>query len=166
MTGAGRRQNDQLMLIILPVFWIMFWASCFQSLHHEYVLTHPWLNWYSSLLSSSQIVLPGVLEQVVNCRDSLAQEYLMECIIQVDHQFSRFGSQWRFYYPVFAIMRQSTWMTVPVSVLWNTVCCMNSLAGGSHLADTIKWRKMEDWCQIKTIQILTAKVGSDYCKCN
>lgn len=31
-----------------------------------------------------QIVLPGVLEQVVNCRDSLAQEYLMECIIQVN----------------------------------------------------------------------------------
>ncbi|XP_029109620.1 vacuolar protein sorting-associated protein 35-like isoform X4 [Scleropages formosus] len=30
-----------------------------------------------------QIVLPGILEQVVNCRDSLAQEYLMECIIQV-----------------------------------------------------------------------------------
>uniref|UniRef100_A0A8C8HB48 Vacuolar protein sorting-associated protein 35 n=1 Tax=Oncorhynchus tshawytscha TaxID=74940 RepID=A0A8C8HB48_ONCTS len=30
-----------------------------------------------------QIVLSGVLEQVVNCRDSLAQEYLMECIIQV-----------------------------------------------------------------------------------
>lgn len=30
-----------------------------------------------------QVVLPGVLEQVVNCRDSLAQEYLMECIIQV-----------------------------------------------------------------------------------
>lgn len=33
---------------------------------------------------SPQIVLSGVLEQVVNCRDSLAQEYLMECIIQVD----------------------------------------------------------------------------------
>lgn len=32
---------------------------------------------------SPQIVLSGVLEQVVNCRDSLAQEYLMECIIQV-----------------------------------------------------------------------------------
>lgn len=31
-----------------------------------------------------QVVLAGVLEQVVNCRDSLAQEYLMECIIQVD----------------------------------------------------------------------------------
>ncbi|KAL4630294.1 vacuolar protein sorting-associated protein 35-like [Arapaima gigas] len=30
-----------------------------------------------------QIVLPGILEQVVNCRDPLAQEYLMECIIQV-----------------------------------------------------------------------------------
>ncbi|KAI5088791.1 vacuolar protein sorting-associated protein 35, partial [Silurus meridionalis] len=30
-----------------------------------------------------QVVLSGVLEQVVNCRDSLAQEYLMECIIQV-----------------------------------------------------------------------------------
>uniref|UniRef100_A0A9L0R094 Vacuolar protein sorting-associated protein 35 n=1 Tax=Equus caballus TaxID=9796 RepID=A0A9L0R094_HORSE len=29
-----------------------------------------------------QIVLTGILEQVVNCRDALAQEYLMECIIQ------------------------------------------------------------------------------------
>ncbi|XP_077983360.1 vacuolar protein sorting-associated protein 35-like [Glandiceps talaboti] len=28
-------------------------------------------------------VLPGVLEQVVSCRDYIAQEYLMECIIQV-----------------------------------------------------------------------------------
>lgn len=36
----------------------------------------------------SQIVLPGVLEQVVNCRDSLAQEYLMECIIQVNSRAS------------------------------------------------------------------------------
>ncbi|XP_012935146.1 vacuolar protein sorting-associated protein 35 [Aplysia californica] len=30
-----------------------------------------------------QNVLPGVLEQVVNCKDAIAQEYLMECIIQV-----------------------------------------------------------------------------------
>lgn len=28
-------------------------------------------------------VLPGVLEQAVNCRDPIAQEYLMECVIQV-----------------------------------------------------------------------------------
>jgi len=28
-------------------------------------------------------VLPGVLEQTVSCRDPIAQEYLMECIIQV-----------------------------------------------------------------------------------
>lgn len=35
------------------------------------------------LLLLFQIVLPGILEQVVNCRDALAQEYLMECIIQV-----------------------------------------------------------------------------------
>ncbi|XP_023337734.1 vacuolar protein sorting-associated protein 35 isoform X1 [Eurytemora carolleeae] len=28
-------------------------------------------------------VLPGLLEQVVSCRDPIAQEYLMECIIQV-----------------------------------------------------------------------------------
>lgn len=28
-------------------------------------------------------VLPGILEQVVSCRDAIAQEYLMECIIQV-----------------------------------------------------------------------------------
>ncbi|XP_068082670.1 vacuolar protein sorting-associated protein 35 [Anabrus simplex] len=30
-----------------------------------------------------KLVLPGILEQVVSCRDSIAQEYLMECIIQV-----------------------------------------------------------------------------------
>jgi len=27
--------------------------------------------------------MPGLLEQVVSCRDAIAQEYLMECIIQV-----------------------------------------------------------------------------------
>lgn len=30
-----------------------------------------------------RLVLPGILEQVVSCRDAIAQEYLMECIIQV-----------------------------------------------------------------------------------
>ena len=28
-------------------------------------------------------ILPSVLEQVVKCRDAIAQEYLMECVIQV-----------------------------------------------------------------------------------
>ena len=32
------------------------------------------------------IVWPGILEQVVSCRDAIAQEYLMECIIQVSIQ--------------------------------------------------------------------------------
>ncbi|ESO10541.1 hypothetical protein HELRODRAFT_96873 [Helobdella robusta] len=31
----------------------------------------------------TKLVLPGVLEQVVSCKDAIAQEYLMECIIQV-----------------------------------------------------------------------------------
>ncbi|XP_054738022.1 vacuolar protein sorting-associated protein 35 isoform X1 [Anastrepha obliqua] len=30
-----------------------------------------------------RFILPGILEQVVSCRDAIAQEYLMECIIQV-----------------------------------------------------------------------------------
>jgi vacuolar protein sorting-associated protein 35 len=30
-----------------------------------------------------KIVLPKIMEQVVSCRDPIAQEYLMECIIQV-----------------------------------------------------------------------------------
>jgi hypothetical protein len=30
-----------------------------------------------------EVVLPRVLEQVVNCKDELAQYYLMDCIIQV-----------------------------------------------------------------------------------
>lgn len=29
------------------------------------------------------VVLPGILEQAVSCRDGIAQEYLMECLIQV-----------------------------------------------------------------------------------
>jgi hypothetical protein len=28
-------------------------------------------------------VLPRILEQVINCKDQIAQQYLMECIIQV-----------------------------------------------------------------------------------
>lgn len=30
----------------------------------------------------TKLVLPGILEQLVSCRDAIAQEYLMECIIQ------------------------------------------------------------------------------------
>ena len=30
-----------------------------------------------------KIILPGILEQVVNCKDVIAQEYLMEVVIQV-----------------------------------------------------------------------------------
>ena len=30
-----------------------------------------------------QVVLPGILEQVVSCRDPIVQEYLIERIIQV-----------------------------------------------------------------------------------
>jgi len=33
--------------------------------------------------SYRKVVLNGILEQVVNCKDAIAQEYLMECIIQV-----------------------------------------------------------------------------------
>ena len=29
-----------------------------------------------------ETVLPQVLEQVVNCKDAIAQQYLMECIVQ------------------------------------------------------------------------------------
>ncbi len=31
----------------------------------------------------SQNILPSILEQVVNCKDVIAQEYLMEVVIQV-----------------------------------------------------------------------------------
>ncbi len=30
----------------------------------------------------SQVVLPKVLEQIVNCKDQIAQQYLMDCLIQ------------------------------------------------------------------------------------
>lgn len=31
----------------------------------------------------TRVVLPGILEQVVSCKDAIAQEYLMESLIQV-----------------------------------------------------------------------------------
>jgi hypothetical protein len=31
----------------------------------------------------SGLVLPRVLEQIVSCRDDIAQQYLMQCVIQV-----------------------------------------------------------------------------------
>eukprot|EP01134_Creolimax_fragrantissima_P006956 CFRG6956T1 len=31
----------------------------------------------------NKVILPGFMDQIVNCRDAIAQEYLMECIIQV-----------------------------------------------------------------------------------
>jgi len=31
----------------------------------------------------SELVLPSVVEQIVNCKDTIAQQYLMECLIQV-----------------------------------------------------------------------------------
>ena len=31
----------------------------------------------------SKTILPSLLEQIVSCRDTIAQEYLMECVIQV-----------------------------------------------------------------------------------
>ncbi|XP_046809942.1 vacuolar protein sorting-associated protein 35 isoform X1 [Lucilia cuprina] len=37
----------------------------------------------ASLEIYQRLILPGILEQVVSCRDAIAQEYLMECIIQV-----------------------------------------------------------------------------------
>jgi len=40
------------------------------------------ISWWCGCVCH-QLVLPGVLEQVVSCKDAIAQEYLMECIIQV-----------------------------------------------------------------------------------
>ncbi|XP_055687349.1 vacuolar protein sorting-associated protein 35 isoform X1 [Lutzomyia longipalpis] len=37
----------------------------------------------ATLDTYQRLILPGILEQVVSCRDAIAQEYLMECIIQV-----------------------------------------------------------------------------------
>jgi len=35
-----------------------------------------------------RLVLPDILEQIVSCRDAIAQEYLIECIIQIfPHEF-------------------------------------------------------------------------------
>lgn len=37
----------------------------------------------AGLSQYKRLILPGILEQAVSCRDAIAQEYLMECIIQV-----------------------------------------------------------------------------------
>lgn len=37
----------------------------------------------------TETVLPQVLEQIVNCKDPIAQQYLMECILQVLPLYTR-----------------------------------------------------------------------------
>lgn len=39
----------------------------------------------------SKTVLPRLVEQIVHCRDIIAQQYLMECIIQVLFPFYSFN---------------------------------------------------------------------------
>lgn len=53
-----------------------------------------------------QLVLPGILEQVVSCRDAIAQEYLMECIIQV----SQLVNNIQFCYYITIITMSSTFV--------------------------------------------------------
>ena len=36
----------------------------------------------NTLLAAAQ-VLPRVVEQIVSCKDNIAQQYLMQCVIQV-----------------------------------------------------------------------------------
>ena len=38
-----------------------------------------------------RIILPSILEQVVSCKDAIAQEYLMEVVIQVCHSTNFIG---------------------------------------------------------------------------
>ena len=71
-----------------------------------------------------QTVLPNVLEQVVKCRDPIAQEYLMECIIQVSHTPDQHriaqgtqGPMQKFLYMYFSTC---------VSLLFELVCVFNS----------------------------------------
>lgn len=45
----------------------------------------------ASLETYQKLILPGILEQVVSCRDAIAQEYLMECVIQVSTLFTLFN---------------------------------------------------------------------------
>ena len=40
------------------------------------------IYWFS-LNYSIQLVLPRILKQVVSCKDTIAQQYLMECVVQV-----------------------------------------------------------------------------------
>ena len=50
------------------------------------IIVCPSLTAFVHVFSCAQTVLPSVLEQIVNCHDPIAQdaqEYLMECIIQV-----------------------------------------------------------------------------------
>lgn len=41
------------------------------------------------------------MEQVVSCRDSIAQEYLMECIIQVNSSETMIKKKFRLFFKVF-----------------------------------------------------------------
>ncbi|XP_057653454.1 vacuolar protein sorting-associated protein 35 isoform X2 [Diorhabda carinulata] len=77
-----------------------------------------------------KMVLPGILEQVVSCRDAIAQEYLMECIIQV------FPDEFHVR-TLNPFLKSCAELEVGVNVKNIVICLMERLASFSQRSDSI-----------------------------
>ncbi|CAH1108531.1 unnamed protein product [Psylliodes chrysocephalus] len=98
-------------------------------------------------------VLPGILEQVVSCRDAIAQEYLMECIIQV------FPDEFHIQ-TLNPFLKSCAELEAGVNVKNIVICLMERLAAFSQRSDTVGGEGASILKEVQLFEIFSNQVSS------
>ncbi|CAG9863304.1 unnamed protein product [Phyllotreta striolata] len=98
-------------------------------------------------------VLPGILEQVVSCRDAIAQEYLMECIIQV------FPDEFHIQ-TLNPFLKSCAELEAGVNVKNIVICLMERLAAFSQRSDTMGAQETSMLKEVQLFEVFSNQVSS------
>ncbi|CAH1280721.1 unnamed protein product [Diabrotica balteata] len=98
-------------------------------------------------------VLPGILEQVVSCRDAIAQEYLMECIIQV------FPDEFHIQ-TLNPFLKSCAELESGVNVKNIVICLMERLASFSQRSDAIGGEGGNILKEVQLFEVFSNQVSS------
>ncbi|XP_023014073.1 vacuolar protein sorting 35 [Leptinotarsa decemlineata] len=98
-------------------------------------------------------VLPGILEQVVSCKDAIAQEYLMECIIQV------FPDEFHIQ-TLNPFLKSCAELEADVNVKNIVICLMERLAAFSQRSDAIGGEGASILQEVELFEVFSNQVSS------
>ncbi|CAG9821025.1 unnamed protein product [Phaedon cochleariae] len=98
-------------------------------------------------------VLPGILEQVVSCRDAIAQEYLMECIIQV------FPDEFHIQ-TLTPFLKSCAELEPDVNVKNIVICLMERLAAFSRRSDASGGEGSDVLQEVELFEVFSTQVSS------